>query len=51
MTTAQFLIIATILLYLMGMLAVGFYFSKKGGSGSSDEFTVISGMLSHWLQP
>lgn len=40
MTTAQFLIIATILLYLMGMLAVGFYFSKKGGSGSSDEFYI-----------
>lgn len=38
MTTAQFCIILTIILYLCGMICVGFYFSRKGGGGSSDEF-------------
>ena len=40
MTTAQFLIVSTIVGYLIGMLLIGFYFSRKGGSGSSDEFYI-----------
>lgn len=38
MITAQISIIATILLYLIVMLYVGFYFSRKGGNASSSEF-------------
>ncbi len=40
MTTAQFLIVSTIVGYLIGMLLIGFYFSRKGGGGSSDEFYI-----------
>ena len=36
--SAQIIIIATIAVYLLAMVLVGVYFSKKGGSGSSDEF-------------
>lgn len=38
MTTAQICIIATILIYLVAMVLVGVYFSRKGGSSSSHEF-------------
>lgn len=38
MTTAQICIIATILVYLVAMVLVGVYFSRKGGSSSSHEF-------------
>ena len=38
MTTAQICIIAAIVLYLTGMILVGFYFSRKGSGSSSDEF-------------
>ena len=38
MTTEQFCIIAAIVIYLLGMVYVGFYFSRKGGGSSSDEF-------------
>lgn len=38
MTTAQFCIIITIIIYLCGMIYVGFYFSRKGSGSSSDEF-------------
>lgn len=38
MTTAQFCIIATIIVYLLVMIYVGFYFSRKGGGSSSNEF-------------
>ena len=31
MTTEQFCIIAAIVIYLLGMVYVGFYFSRKGG--------------------
>ena len=37
MTTEQFCILSAIVVYLIGMIYVGFYFSKEG-SGSSDEF-------------
>ena len=40
MTTAQFLIIATIVAYLTAMLLIGLYFSRKGAGGSSDEFYI-----------
>ncbi len=38
MTTAQFCIMAAIVIYLCGMIYVGFYFSRKGSGNSSDEF-------------
>ena len=38
MTTAQFCIISAIIIYLIGMVYVGFYFSRKGSGSSSDEF-------------
>ncbi len=38
MTTAQFCILVTIVIYLMGMVYVGFYFSRRGVGDSSDEF-------------
>ena len=38
MSAAQVLIVVTIVLYLAAMLLIGFYFSRKGGSGSSDAF-------------
>ena len=38
MTTAQFLMIATIIVYLVGMVYVGFYFSRRGSGENSSEF-------------
>ena len=38
MTAGQIGILAAIVLYLAAMVYVGFYFSKKGGAGSADEF-------------
>lgn len=38
MTSAQFGILASIVIYLAGMLYVGFYFSKKGSGASTDDF-------------
>jgi sodium/proline symporter len=38
MTTAQFCIIAAIIVYLAAMIYVGFYFSRGGSGSSSDEF-------------
>jgi sodium/proline symporter len=38
MTSAQLCIIATIVLYLIGMVYVGFYFSRRGGGSTSHEF-------------
>ena len=38
MNSAQIIICATIAAYLLAMVLVGVYFSKKGGSGSSDDF-------------
>ena len=38
MTTAQFCIIAAIIIYLCAMIYVGFYFSRKGSASSTDEF-------------
>ena len=38
MTTAQFLIIATIIIYLGAMLLIGFYFNRKGSGSSSNDF-------------
>lgn len=38
MTSAQFGILASIIIYLAGMLYVGFYFSKKGSGASTDDF-------------
>ena len=38
MTTAQFLMIFTIIVYLVGMVYVGFYFSRKGSGSSSSDF-------------
>ena len=37
MTTEQFCIIAAIVIYLLGMVYVGFYFSRKGGGSAYDE--------------
>lgn len=38
MTTAQFCIIAAIIIYLILMIYVGFYFSRQGSGSSSHEF-------------
>lgn len=38
MTTEQFCIIAAIIIYLCGMIYVGFFFSRRGSAGTSDEF-------------
>ena len=38
MTSAQFLIVATIVVYLMAMVFVGVYFSRKGSGENSGEF-------------
>lgn len=38
MTTAQFLIIATIIIYLGSMLLIGFHFNRKGSGASSGDF-------------
>ncbi len=38
MTSAQIGILASIIIYLAGMLYVGFYFSKKGSGASTDDF-------------
>ena len=38
MTSAQFLIIATIVLYLMGMVFVGVWFSQRGSGDNAHEF-------------
>ncbi len=38
MTTAQFLIIATIIVYLGAMIFIGFYFNRKGSGNSSGDF-------------
>ena len=38
MTTAQFLIIATIIIYLGAMMIIGFYFNRKGSGASSGDF-------------
>ena len=38
MTTSQFCIIATIVVYLVAMVLVGVYCSRKGGGSSSHEF-------------
>ncbi|MDO4330476.1 MAG: sodium/proline symporter [Lachnospiraceae bacterium] len=38
MTSGQVGILAAIVIYLMGMVYVGFYFSKKGSGDSTDEF-------------
>lgn len=38
MTTEQFCIIAAIIIYLCGMIYVGFFFSRKGSADTSDEF-------------
>ena len=38
MTTAQFLIIATIIIYLGSMLLIGFHFNRKGSGSSSGDF-------------
>lgn len=38
MTTSQILIIATIVVYLIAMVLVGVYYSRKGGSSTSSDF-------------
>ncbi len=38
MTNAQFLIISTIVIYLMAMVFIGVYFSRKGSGDNSSEF-------------
>ena len=38
MTSAQFLIVATIVLYLMSMVFIGVWFSQRGSGASTKEF-------------
>lgn len=38
MTSAQIIIVVTIVLYLAAMVFVGVYFGKKGSGSSSDDF-------------
>ena len=38
MTSAQIIIVVTIVLYLVAMVFVGVYFGKKGSGSSSDDF-------------
>ena len=40
MTTAQFLIVTTIVAYLAAMLLIGLYFSRKGAGSTSDDFYI-----------
>ena len=35
MESSQILILVTVFVYLVGMLLIGVYFSRRGGSGSS----------------
>ncbi|HZX74165.1 MAG TPA: sodium:solute symporter, partial [Cyclobacteriaceae bacterium] len=46
MTDLPILDIAVILIYLIGMVLVGVYFSRK--SGGSDQFTKASGKIPGW---
>ena len=38
MTSGQIGMIVTIAVYLIGMIAIGVYYSRRGGSGSSSDF-------------
>ena len=38
MTSAQIIIVVTIVLYLVAMVFVGVYFGTKGSRSSSDDF-------------
>ena len=38
MESSQILILVTVFVYLVGMLLIGVYFSRRGGSGSSHDF-------------
>ena len=40
MTTAQVLIIATIIAYLFGMLLIGFIFNRQGAADTQDGFYI-----------
>ena len=40
MTTAQILIIATIIAYLFGMLLIGFIFNRQGAADTQDNFYI-----------
>ena len=40
MTSAQILIIVTIILYMVGMLAIGALFNRKGATETSDGFYI-----------
>ena len=40
MTSAQFLIMATIIVYLCAMIFIGFYFSRKGAADSTSGFYI-----------
>ena len=40
MTSAQFLIMATIIIYLCAMIFIGFYFSRKGAADSTSGFYI-----------
>ena len=51
MNSAQIIICATIAAYLLAMVLVGVYFSKKGGSGSSDDFYLGGRKMGPWSPP
>ena len=40
MTSAQILIIVTIILYMAGMLGIGILFNRKGATNTSDGFYI-----------
>ena len=37
MESSQILILVTVFVYLVGMLLIGVYFSRRGGNGSSHD--------------
>ena len=40
MTSAQILIIVTVILYMAGMLGIGILFNRKGATNTSDGFYI-----------
>lgn len=48
MSTGQIGILAAIIIYLAAMVYVGFYFSKKGGGDSADEFYLGAASWEPW---
>ena len=51
MISTKILIVTTIVLYLVGIIMVGVYFSRKNSGGSSSEFYLGGRKLGPWSPP